>query len=176
MASLTASLLDSFVGKSIEDICPLSFGKKKDTHNHCAHFVGHVLKLNSLVVSGMTCAGMVFAGKKNPAAGALIRVNDIFNVSADLAEPDSKGCLAYYTLASNIGKDGLMGTMAQKHVGICLDGNVYNYGNTDDKVRKDKVGDLKALYGKNTITLYTVLPPSHDVLTLAQIKALATTK
>lgn len=174
MATLTATLLDSFVGKSVEDLCPLGFGKNSDDHNHCAHFVGHVLKLNNAVTTGMTCAGMVYIGKKYPTAGALIRVNDIYNFCADLEEPNPLGCLAYYTLKSNIGADGLMGTMRQKHVGICFEGHVYNYGNTNDKVRKDKVGDLANLYGKNTITRYTVLPMGHTVLTLDEIKALVT--
>ena len=173
MASLSTALLDSFVGKSIEDMCPLNFGKKGDAHNHCAHFVGHVLKLNHSVAPGLTCAGMVFGGNKHPAAGALIRVNDIFNYCEDLDEPASLGCLAYYTLKSNIGKDGMMGDMKQKHVGICFNGSVYNYGNSHDKVRKDNVGDLDGLYGKDTIARYTVLPLGYSVLTLEEIKALA---
>lgn len=173
MSSLTTMLLDEFVGLSIEQICPLKFGSIGDDHNHCAHFVGHVLKLNSSAANGLTCAGMVYAGKQNPTAGALVRVNDIFNICRDIAEPNPLGCLAYYTLPENINKDGAMGTMRQKHVGICIGGYVYNYGNKNDKVRRDKVDDLARLYGKKTITLYTALPTSHTVLTLAEVKALA---
>ena len=57
MASLSATLLDSFVGKSVEQLCPLGFGKVSDDHNHCADFVGHVLKLNSSVTTGVTSRG-----------------------------------------------------------------------------------------------------------------------
>lgn len=173
MSSLTTALLDEYVGLSIEKICPLKFGTNGDDHNHCAHFVGHVLKLNSSVASGLTCAGMVWAGKKNPTAGALIRVDDIFNGCVNIDEPNPLGCLAYYTLPGNIKADGTMGSMRQKHVGICIEGYVYNYGNTNDKVRKDRVGDLAALYGKKTITLYTKLPMSHTVLTVAEVLGLA---
>ncbi len=173
MASLSTALLDTFVGLSIEQICPLKFGTVGDDHNHCAHFVGHVLKLNSSVANGLTCAGMVYAGKKNPTAGALVRVNDIFNFCADIDEANPLGCLVYYTLPGNIKADGTMGSMRKKHVGICIEGYVYNYGNTNDKVRRDRVGDLARLYGKKTITLYTDLPMGHTVLTLDEIKRLA---
>ena len=174
--ALSMSLLDTFVGESIEDICPLHFGTKGDVQNHCAHFVGHVLKLNGSVAHGLTCAGMVSGGNKHTAAGAIIRVNDIYNICADLTEPNALGCLAYYTMPGNIGKDGMMGTMPKKHVGLCCHGFVYNYGNANDKVRKNKVGDLKALYGPSTITRYTALPNGATLLTLDQILALVPKK
>ena len=34
IVSLSVALLDNYVGKSIEDICPLKFGKVGDAHNH----------------------------------------------------------------------------------------------------------------------------------------------
>lgn len=172
MATLTADFLDKFVGKTIVDICPLKFGTIGDKHNHCAHFVGHVMKLNNASTNGFTCAGMVYSGKSHPDAGAVIRVNDLYNICIDIDEPDPLGCLAYYTLPNNIDKNGFMGTMSQKHVGICHGGYVYNYGNSKDAVRKDKVGDLAALYGAKTITRYTKLPPLYTLLTLEEIQAL----
>lgn len=173
VASLSTALLDTFLGLSIEQICPLKFGTVGDEHNHCAHFVGHVLKLNSSVANGLTCAGMVYAGKEKPVAGALIRVNDIFNFCAVIDEPNPLGCLVYYTLGDNIGADGKMGSMRKKHVGICIQGYVYHYGNTNDKVRRDGVGGLAKLYGRKTITLYTQLPMGHTVLALEEIRRLA---
>ena len=172
MATLNLDYLDKFVGKGIEDICPHKFGKDGDGHNHCAHFVGHAMKLNNAATNGFTCAGMVYAGKKTPDAGAVIRVNDIYNICVDIDAPDPLGCLAYYTVPKNIDKDGYMKTMSQKHVGICFGGYVYNYGNSKDAVRKDKVGDLASLYGKATITRYTKLPPTYTLLTLEEIQAL----
>lgn len=173
IVSLSTTLLDSFVGLSIEDICPLGFGTVGDAHNHCAHFVGHVLKLNASLHLGLTCAGMVSAGRHHGDAGALIRVNNIFNAADDIDSPDPDGCLAYYTTKTNMHSDGTMGDHRQKHVGICYKGFVYNYGNTQDKVRKNKVGDLANLYGHKTITLYTAFPDGATSLTLEQIKALA---
>src|SRR5262245_45098978 len=102
MAALSLALPDSFAGKAIHDMCPVKFGAVGDAHNHCAHFVSHVLKLNNTVGTGLTCAGMTHAGSKNPSAGGLIRVNDIYNMCEDLAEPCHIGCLAYYTVPDNI--------------------------------------------------------------------------
>src|SRR5262249_37699258 len=172
IVTLSTTLLDSYVGLSIEDICPLKFGKDGDEHNHCAHFVSHILKLNNSLHLGETCAGMIWKGKQHAAAAGCIRVNDIFNACVDLEGPDEGGCLAYYTTKGNMHKDGTMGTHKQKHVAICYNGNVYNYGNTKDKVRKDKVGGLAKLYGAKTITLYTGFPDGAKSLTLAEIKAL----
>jgi hypothetical protein len=165
--------LNLFIGKTVEDICPLGFGKIGDSHNHCAHFVSHVLKLNASLHIGLTCAVMVANGNKHSAAGACIRVNEVFNVCDDLGEPDENGCLVYYTLPGNMHKDGTMGDMSQKHIGIYSGGMVWNYGNTHDKVRRDMVSNLKHLYGTNTIILYTAFPAGATVLTLDQIKALA---
>ena len=172
IVSLSVALLDNYVGKSIEDICPLKFGKVGDAHNHCAHFVSHVLKLNDSLHLGTTCAGMIWKGKEHADAAGCIRVNNIFNACDDLEEPDDDGCLVYYTTKSNMHKDGTMGDHKQKHVGICYKGRVYNYGNKKDEVRDDEVGDLAKLYGAKTITLYTAFPDGAKALTLEEIKAL----
>ncbi len=171
--SISTAAMDAFVGKSIEDICPLHYGKVHDIENHCAHFVGHVLKLNSSLHIGYTCAGMASGGDKHPAAGACIRVHEIFNACNKLEKPAESGCLAYFTLKGNVG-GGHMGNIPKKHVGVYFQGNVWNYGNTLDKVRKDPVGQLANLYGSDTITLYTKFPSGATLLTLDQIKALAT--
>src|SRR5262245_4414361 len=94
---LSVAALDAFVGLGIEKICPLKFGKKGDEHNHCAHFVSHVLKLNADCGFGLTCAGMTSAGKKHGQAGACIRVHNIYNNCYDLNDPAAGGCLAYFT-------------------------------------------------------------------------------
>ncbi|MFL5331495.1 MAG: hypothetical protein ACJ8C4_21605 [Gemmataceae bacterium] len=170
---LSASALDAFLDKSIDKICPLGFGKVGDVHNHCAHFVSHVLKLNSAQHIGYTCAGMVNLGKKNAAAGGCIRVNEIYNACDKLSTPDEAGCLAYFTLPGNMEKDGSMGSMADKHIGIYLGGMIWNYGNTKDQVRKSDVAFLGTLYGKSTIARYSKFPAGATTLTLEQIQALA---
>jgi hypothetical protein len=176
MAVLSFSLLDEYVGKAITEICPLGFGTVGDAHNHCAHFVGHVLKLNSTAMSGLTCAGMASAGRRNPDAGAIIRVNDIFNGCTAITTPDENGCLIYWTVPGNITAAGVMGTMPRKHVGIYFGGYAYNYGNTNDAVRKDRSGARDTIYGSTTIVRYSALPRTATVLTLAEVLAMKPAK
>lgn len=173
VTNLNTADLDNYVGKSIEKICPLGFGKVGDAENHCAHFVSHVLKINDSFGFGLTCAGMTFEGKKKKDAGACLRVNEIYNHVEDLETPNEKGCLVYFTLSSNIDKSGLMGSQPKKHVGIYFQGFVYNYGNTKDAVRKNTLADLKALYGATTITRFTVFPDGIRLLKLDEIQNLA---
>src|SRR4051812_26594717 len=49
--------------------------------------------------------------------------------------------------------------------------NPGRYGNTNDMVRKDRVGRLSHFCGKYTITRHTALPTGHTVLTPGGIKA-----
>ena len=127
--------LSAYVGKSVEDFCPLGYGKKKDNQNHCAHFVSHALNIQvgklcsdllpyrakpltaSLIRSGVRdneLAGLfTLDGKhRNPFKGGSTRVNDIYNSIGK----DSKGdwdsrsdpnadCLIYVTIPENISKD-----------------------------------------------------------------------
>jgi hypothetical protein len=172
VATLSFDLLDAFVGKPITDICPLGFGSAGDAHNHCAHFVGHVLKLNGQAVSGLTCAGMTSSGRAHRDAGATLRVNEIYNVCRKLDAPQPLGCLIYWTVPANISAEGVMGTMPRKHVGICFGDYAYNYGNTNDAVRKDRLGDRDTLYGSTTIVRYTAFPTAYAPMTLAEIRAL----
>jgi hypothetical protein len=175
---ISAANLDPFLTKPIDEICPLGYtatvANDGSEINHCAHFVSHVLKLNRSLHIGYTCAGMLTPAPTHPAAGACIRVNEIFNACEDLEAADETGCLVYFTLPSNMHKDGRMGDMKKKHVGIYVGGWVWNYHNHARQVGKDKVMDLKnRLYGPTTIIRYTVVPEGATLLTLDQIKGLA---
>lgn len=169
---MNSAVLEEYVGKNIEEICPLGFGKKGDSDNHCAHFVSHVLRLNESLGFGLTCAGMVHVGKKNRSAGGCIRVNNIFNNCEDLDGPCETGCLVYYTIPGNM-SNGLMGSMSKKHVGIYYNNFVYNYGNTKDAVRKDTDTALTQLYGKTTITRYTSFPTGAQLTAFGELAKLA---
>lgn len=169
---MNSAILEAYVGKTVEEICPLGFGKKGDADNHCAHFVSHVLQINESMGFGLTCAGMVSMGKKNRAAGGCIRVNNIFNNCDDLASPCETGCLVYYTVPGNMSK-GVMGSMSNKHVGIYYNGYVFNYGNTNDAVRKDPPEARIHHYGKSTIILYTCFPTGAKLTSFDQLKGLA---
>lgn len=166
---LSTAALDEYVGASIEEICVVGYGKVGDDENHCAHFVGHALSLHSGLGIGRTCNQMTFAGKSQGASGACIRVDEIYNFCDDLEAPAETGCLAYYTLSGNMHRDGTMGQMRKKHIGIYFQGLVWNYGNTKDQVRCDAVAGLKRLYGKNTITRFTEFPSGAKFKTFTEI-------
>ena len=173
---LTAQGLDTFKDKLIKDVCPLGFIDPAE--NHCAHFAGHVLKLNSTVKIGLTCDKMISKPTKFPAAGACLRVHELFNACDDLSVRNESGCLIYVTKATNISpKDGTMGNIRQKHVGIYFQGNVWDYSNDAGKVLSEKVDAfitrIDKAYGGHTVARFTVIPDGADFLTLAQVQALA---
>lgn len=164
--NLTEDWLDSYLNRPITRICTLGFGSVGDAHNHCAHFVGHVLSLNADTNVGLTCASMTRAGRRNSAAGACIRVHEVFNHTEDLDAGDDKGCLIYVTKASNFSQSAsgwyVMGNIPRKHIGIYLGGVVWHYGNTKDKVKRQDLADFEAtfesVYGGNTAVRYTKFP------------------
>lgn len=165
--NLSPEELDKYVGKPISDICPIGFGKVGDIDNHCAHFVGHVLKLNADANVGATCSSMIWKGDKTKSA--CIRVNELFNRVADLDAADEKGCIIYVTIPSNIKQGGgvwTMGAQSKKHVGIYLGGDIWHYGNTKDQVKRQKLADFesdfKRVYSKDIVIRYTVFPKAAE--------------
>ncbi len=159
--NLTATELDKYIGKSIEDICPLKYGTVGDEGNHCAHFVGHALTLNHKANVGLTCAGMTWEGRKKKDEGGCLRVNEVYNRVDHLQDADEKGCLICITMTSNVTKKGddyTMGSQSRKHIGIYLGGHVWHYGNTKDKVKKQALGEFKKHYSGKTIILYSKFP------------------
>ena len=99
--------LNAFLGKSIGEICPAGFGRTRDNHSHCAHFVGHALEL----AFGTTCIDMFHSeildqrGVANR-RGASIRVNELYRelerrcLRNDFGYSDSG--LIFVTLRENI--------------------------------------------------------------------------
>ncbi len=174
---LTAAGLDTFKGKDIGEICACGYDATKD--NHCAHFVSHALELNDSLHIGLTCATMTNKGTKLKAkgVGACLRVNEVFNFCDNIPVPDESGCLIYITKLANMEKDGKMGQMSQKHMGIYFNKEVWHYSNTDQEVKrwtKDEwVSKLDAHYGKHTTVKYTVIPEGANFLTFSQVKELA---
>jgi hypothetical protein len=172
---VNATGLDAYVGKPISQICPLMFHDAKQ--NHCAHFVGHVLRLTDGLGVGLTCAGMTSKGTKYPGAGACLRVNELFNVCQNLAVPADRGCLIYVTTLTNFLKGGLMGQSPHKHVGIYCGGDVWDYSNQAGQVKREKLADFIArmdkAYGGHTVGKYTVIPDGADFLSPAQVQDLA---
>ena len=60
-----------YLGKTIDTFCQRSLGLKPK-ENHCAHFVSHVMEIESLA---HTCRNQSDADKLLPGKGAAIRVN-----------------------------------------------------------------------------------------------------
>lgn len=158
---LSSTLLDTYVGKKIEDICSM-FGKTGDDQNHCAHFVSHVLGFRF----GLMCNKMVWANRNDTEGGRTLRVNDIFNNCPERGYWKNKPanldpCLIFAVLDSQLTINGELLVMAdqpKKHVGIFHTGGAYNYGNTKDKVRRDGAAHFTNLYGKGTVALYARFP------------------
>ena len=159
--NISEEFLEGYVGNKVEDFCE-NFGTTGDEHNHCAHFVSHVLGFRI----GQLCNGMKFETRKDVDAGRTIRVNDLFNNCPKRGywkdRPlDLDCCLIFAVLKSEIKNEkGLLsiGTHPRKHVGIYFKGKTYNYGNTKDKVRVDGVAHFENLYGKGTVALYATFP------------------
>lgn len=127
------SSLESALGKSIDRICPNSFHDL--THNHCAHFVSHMLGFDF----SFTCREFKGGSK----AGGNIRVHELFARCPRVGPWDEaplgsgKPLIAFVTRRDvvDVGRK-MMENIPQKHVGIYHDGHIYHYSNTPDKVVK----------------------------------------
>jgi hypothetical protein len=127
---ITQQQLSGYLGKSIGQICPNGFASIHD--NHCAHFVAHVLGYKY----GVTCQMMSHG--KTP--GVSIRVQEIFpkcpSVGVWSLRPGTlTTCLVFITRAANVNlATKVMTNVPRKHVGIFLEGHVWHYSNSQQKV------------------------------------------
>jgi hypothetical protein len=168
MSRIPVSIKQS-LNKKISDICPFSIAKN-NSQNHCAHYVSHILGYD---FSGITCKNFTYEDKQIPEKGATIRVDDIFSQSPVLDllsnKPGSVSeCLIFVTLASNVKKVGdkyVMGNHPKKHIGIFLDGNVWNYSNSRDLVVSESLVSFQAKFeatyqtaGTSVVFYYGKLP------------------
>lgn len=125
------SKLESFLGKSIADICPNHFHDL--SQNHCAHFVSHAVDLSFSYHCREYQGGNGQAGN--------IRVHEIFTQCPRVGQwsdaNTSRPQLVFVTRKNNVDlAQKKMGNIPQKHIGIFCDGHVYHYSNTPDKVVK----------------------------------------
>jgi hypothetical protein len=129
---VTASTLDSYLGRHIRDIC--GNGYADDSDNHCAHFVSHALGLRF----GATCH-MLGNGK---APGANVRVQELFGRCSIVGTWESRAayvssCLAFITNAANVNIGSrLMHNVPRKHMGVYAQGFVWHYSNAMREVVK----------------------------------------
>jgi len=129
---ITRQFLDGYVGQHIRTICQVGF--HGDNHNHCAHFVSHVLGFQF----GVTCRGMT-PGQGTPGS---IRVHEIFSrcfdagTWAELPFPLATG-LVFITNAANVNvQNRTMVNVPRKHVGIFFGGSrdIWHYSNAQRRV------------------------------------------
>ncbi|MGE0482259.1 MAG: hypothetical protein AB7Q17_17515 [Phycisphaerae bacterium] len=128
----TVMSLDDFLGKTIADFC--SNGYTDTTDNHCAHFVCHALNLSF----GMTCGQLVSASQRKN-TGANVRVHELFARCPRVEElrqcPTVGSALIFVSEQRNFrGTPVELRNVPKKHVGILMNGRVWHYSNTQDKV------------------------------------------
>lgn len=157
------STLDALLGQTVDDFCQ-KFGSIADEHNHCAHFVSHVLQLR--IPGAALCTNIVVTKEtyKDRKTGFCIRVNQVFNSCSGRAyfandtQPTTRFIVA--TIKGNIeSKNPLkIGSHRMKHIGFLTDSDVYHYSNTNDEVVKQDVAMFRHHYGAGTVLLVCNLP------------------
>jgi hypothetical protein len=171
-ANLTASDLQGYLGQSVLDFCG-KYGDigddKLEDHtrrkNHCEHFVSHVLQLR---IPGAALCSNVSDTKytnKDQMLGYCIRVNEVFNILdgrafVDAHSPPDSSCLIVATVRHNIKsqEDVTIGDNHLKHIGIFINGKVYNYSNPNSEVRETPLNHFRKHYGAHTVLLRADFP------------------
>lgn len=161
MIDPVASVMDTYVNKHISKICPCSF--HADSENHCTHFVCHVMEYRF----GWTCFDSSGKGSKDDAAN--IRVHEVFSrcrrVGKWVDRPaDLKKCFIFITKASNVNlTNKTMINVPRKHIGIFIEGDVWQYKNRVKHVIKQTPADFATHYdydnhGKGYATFFGEFP------------------
>jgi hypothetical protein len=154
---LNSALLRSYEGKSIKEICP--HGYDKDADNHCAHFVSHVLQLGF----GATCASL--KGRASTGA-ANVRVQEVFAQCRSPEEvracPTTGEGLVFVSAPGNFrGSPVEIRNVKKKHVGLVLNGTVWHYSNTRDRVVTQTVADFLSHYPRQANAIWWAdFPPA----------------
>jgi hypothetical protein len=157
--------LDNALGKSIDDICPNNF--HDHASNHCAHFVSHILGLD------FSFNFKEFHGGSHP--GANVRVHEIFSrcplVGKFADRPADREVLVFVTRHDVVDlANKEMQNIPQKHIGILVDGHIYNYSNTQEKVVKVTpttfLNQFERIYAGTQALFYGTVPGSDIILNI----------
>ena len=156
---LSTSTLDTYLGKSISEICP--YGYDSATDNHCAHFVAHSLQLEF----GLTCAQM-----RGRIGGANLRVHEVFAQCSNTREilecPTTGEGLIFVSDRTNFrGTPTQISNVPRKHIGILLDGRVWHYSNTRQRVVIQTVSEFLFHYPRQSNALWYGALPMQSRLT-----------
>jgi hypothetical protein len=158
---VTLPELEGYIGKTTTDFCNTGF--VDPLPSHCAHFVSHVLGIRV----GELCGNLAKNNKnKTRGMGATIRVNELYNGLAFKGpweqRPPGYNGLLIFVISPRYMRNNFMQEVIQKHVGIYFAGNVFHYGNTQDKVACDSVEDFhkkfKRQYSKDVELYYGIAP------------------
>jgi hypothetical protein len=114
-----------YLGAYMGDICENKFEDR--AQNHCAHFVSHALG----ITFPLLCGDLKSATK---GTGATIRCDELFNQLTNTGlwadRPMARSpLLVFVTFEQNV-RNGFMGPMPSKHVGIWVSQSVYNFSNS----------------------------------------------
>ena len=153
--------LSETLNKTIADLCKNKFTGAEE--NHCAHFVCHVLELDS----GYDCK----THKNGSHPGACIRVQELFAECPQVGNWNNapQGMkIVFVTDKSNVNLTAhTMRNIPKKHVGIFSEGHVYHYSNTQGIVIRQTPADFLArfqgAYGGNQGLFFGTFPPAAKV-------------
>ena len=148
---INETLLNSWLGKSMTDIC--LNGYDDTTHNHCAHFVAHAMNLHF----GYTCKH--HRGGTN--LGANLRVHEIFDQCSGKQEiiqtgPTLSG-LVFISASTNFvtrGGSTTLRNVPRKHIGVIHNAYVWHYSNTNDQVVKQIMSEFLFHYRNQRNSLW----------------------
>jgi len=148
---ITQAALDSWLGKSMSDICPN--GYDSTSLNHCAHFVAHAANMSF----GYTCK--MQAGGTGEAAN--LRVHEVFAQCATKQEipktgPGLSGIIFISSQGSFVTKGGTtkLSNVPKKHIGFILNSMVWHYSNSQNKVIKQTTTAFRRHYSGQTNALW----------------------
>lgn len=153
--------LSETLDKTIAELCRNRFTGAEE--NHCAHFVCHVLELDS----GYDCK----THKNGSHPGACIRVQELFAECPQVGNWNDapQGMkIVFVTDKSNVNLTAhTMRNVPRKHVGIFSEGHVYHYSNTLDIVIRQTPADFltrfQGAYGGNQGLFFGTFPPAAKV-------------
>jgi hypothetical protein len=157
----SAMKLSETLNKTIADLCRNRFTGAAE--NHCAHFVCHVLELDS----GYDCK----THKNGSHPGACLRVQELFPECTQVGHwnnaPEGMK-VVFVTDKSNVNLTAhTMRNVRKKHVGIFSDGHVYHYSNSQDIVIRQTptefLNRFQAFYGGNQGLFFGTFPPAAKV-------------
>lgn len=142
---LDAALLVKYEGRGIAQICANGYTGAAD--NHCAHFVCHLLGY----AFGYTCFNQKGGSEKS---AACIRVENLFGKCPRVGKWKDNGggsCLVFIAAPGDVHLGAKkIDNVPRKHVGIHVNGSIWHYSNSKDKVVKQTVAEFSKHYGSTT--------------------------